>query len=62
MTKKVNTWWNSKSTIKSPCMDCKDRVVGCHGSCERYSEYQIVIKDYNEEERLRRTQRKGAFR
>lgn len=24
----------------SPCMDCPDRVVGCHGRCERYKAFQ----------------------
>ena len=29
----------NKLTI-SPCMDCEDRMVGCHGSCERYKEFR----------------------
>lgn len=28
----------------SPCKDCSDRQVGCHGSCEKYRAY----KDYQE--------------
>lgn len=24
----------------SPCMDCRDRAVGCHGRCERYKEWK----------------------
>ncbi len=24
----------------SPCMDCEDRHPTCHGSCEKYLEYQ----------------------
>lgn len=24
---------------KAPCYKCEDRVVGCHGTCERYIAY-----------------------
>ena len=24
---------------KSPCLNCKDRVVGCHSTCEKYKEF-----------------------
>lgn len=24
----------------SPCKDCPDREVGCHGKCEKYINYQ----------------------
>lgn len=23
----------------APCMGCRDRAVGCHGSCEKYQAY-----------------------
>lgn len=23
-----------------PCIDCKDRVVGCHGTCEKYKAFK----------------------
>lgn len=23
-------------TIKAPCKDCADRIVGCHSTCEKY--------------------------
>lgn len=29
--------------IKSPCLDCDDRVVGCHSSCEKYAAYRAEI-------------------
>ena len=31
-----------------PCLDCKDRTVGCHGNCERYREYREWLDDLNE--------------
>lgn len=24
---------------KAPCVDCEDRKVGCHSTCERYQEW-----------------------
>lgn len=24
----------------SPCMNCPDRMVGCHGRCERYKAFR----------------------
>lgn len=38
-----------KSTERksSPCMDCGDRTVGCHGTCEKYKAYNEQNKaDY----------------
>jgi len=25
---------------KAPCGDCTERTVGCHGTCEKYAEFQ----------------------
>lgn len=25
---------------EAPCKGCEERVVGCHGSCERYSAFR----------------------
>lgn len=30
----TSPWRNTES--KSPCKDCGDRYVGCHGECARY--------------------------
>lgn len=35
--------------FKSPCKDCEDRAVGCHGSCEKY----ITVKAAHIEEKSR---------
>lgn len=35
---------------KTPCYECKDRVIGCHGTCQRYKTFR---KDY-EKVRLNR--------
>lgn len=39
-----------KKTI-SPCYKCEDRVLGCHGVCERYQAYAGIVAE-NRAERL----------
>lgn len=29
--------------LHSPCKDCPDRVVGCHGKCEKYKAYRVEV-------------------
>lgn len=26
--------------MSSPCKDCPDRILGCHGRCERYKAFR----------------------
>lgn len=28
--------------IKSPCKNCNDRFIGCHGSCCKYLEFKSI--------------------
>lgn len=35
----------------SPCKDCPDREIGCHGKCERYQEYATKRAAFLEERR-----------
>ena len=37
----MNTNTNNYSLTNkiSPCKDCKDRYVGCHGTCSRYNNW-----------------------
>ncbi len=28
-----------------PCNGCSERKIGCHGSCEKYSEYRSAMDD-----------------
>ena len=30
--------------MKTPCADCTEREVGCHGKCERYQAYREDIE------------------
>lgn len=29
-----------------PCRDCKERAVGCHGTCQKYKDWQATRKPY----------------
>lgn len=29
----------------APCKDCPDRVVGCHGKCEKYQAYRVEVDE-----------------
>ncbi len=31
-----------------PCKGCTERVVGCHGSCEKYKTYQMDSQNYKQ--------------
>ena len=30
--------------MKAPCYNCKDRELGCHSSCNKYSEYRSLTE------------------
>lgn len=30
-----------------PCLECKDRVVGCHGTCELYKAWKTNVNRLN---------------
>ena len=40
---------------KSPCKDCENRQIGCHGSCAAYNEYREKEAAYRKEYRRRNT-------
>ena len=33
--------------MKSSCMNCTDRVLGCHSHCERYARYKEEVNRIN---------------
>ena len=37
---------------ESPCLNCKDRAVGCHGTCERYLESVAKMKEAKEKQHV----------
>lgn len=37
---------------ESPCRDCEDRFVGCHGQCEYYKEYRRYKDDQLEKKKV----------
>lgn len=34
--------------MKTPCKDCTDRYIGCHGECELYLDYRAEINKCRE--------------
>lgn len=32
----------------APCKDCKDRVLGCHSTCQRYLEFRKEVDRIHE--------------
>lgn len=38
----------------SPCMDCEDRIVGCHSTCEKYIAYRKDLSQKRNEEKKKR--------
>jgi hypothetical protein len=47
--------------IKSPCLDCSRRTVGCHGSCEDYKAYSLKNQEQNELKRADNIKRTEAI-
>ena len=45
--------------MNAPCLDCKDRVLKCHSTCERYKEYRQTLYELNEEARRKEKIRKS---
>ena len=41
--------------IECPCHGCKERIVGCHGSCPAYAEFKKENEALNKALRLERT-------
>ena len=35
----------------SPCLECKQRALGCHSKCTQYSEYKRLLNAEQEEQR-----------
>lgn len=38
-------------TPQSPCYKCEDRYVGCHGKCNKYADFRILVDECRERER-----------
>lgn len=36
----------------SPCMECKDRCLGCHQVCRSYKEWAVQMKELNHKKRM----------
>ena len=38
--------------MNAPCKDCSDRVVGCHGTCEKYQAFRKERDEFIEKMRM----------
>lgn len=38
--------------MKSPCMHCIERFLGCHSICEQYAEYCRYREELNNKRRI----------
>lgn len=42
---------NISATANSPCLNCPDRHLHCHGNCEKYKAYKATLEEHREIER-----------
>lgn len=35
-------------SVKGPCLNCKDRDIHCHSTCEKFKAYEDEYKEYKE--------------
>lgn len=45
----------NESGVQSPCLNCKDRFVGCHSTCEKYIAFTKENNKKKEEIRAEKT-------
>lgn len=38
----------SNDNVKTPCLNCANRSVGCHGGCNNYKSYRERLDKANE--------------
>ena len=37
--------------MTTPCLDCKERVLGCHSKCKKYNSFKTHINIIRKKER-----------
>ena len=45
--------------VVAPCKDCADRMMGCHGRCEKYQSFRAARTEDNEHEHMMKVSAKG---
>lgn len=38
--------------MRAPCKDCKDRMIGCHSTCEKYQAYRLQQDEIARQRRI----------
>ena len=44
----MNCVFKNFAKIKSPCLNCSDRHIGCHSECDKYKEFTESRQSENE--------------
>lgn len=47
--------------MKTPCQDCTNRCLGCHGTCERYKEFRSALDNKNAKIRAEKQQVSAVY-
>lgn len=40
-----------RNVTEAPCLGCKKRYVGCHGTCKEFKDFRKVVDEHNKEMR-----------
>ena len=50
-------WSDNQSFKNSPCLDCKERYIGCHAECVKYKDakqkYEVIRAERNRDAELK---------
>lgn len=39
---------------QSPCLECEERIIGCHAACEKYEEYRSELEEWKKTVRAKK--------
>ena len=49
------------TNVQSPCLDCKDRCVGCHSKCEKFKTFRDAVDKKLSDKREFKKQHKSVI-
>lgn len=41
-----------KEIVKSPCLGCAERTLGCHSQCKKFNAYKQKVEEVKQAERV----------
>lgn len=39
---------------QSPCLECEERIIGCHAACEKYEQYRSELEEWKKTVRAKK--------